>query len=202
VGATAQLVDIQRVQEPGRLSAATLAGLRESAERAAGDYSLMSWAGLVPEELLEQVAQLFAALSDAPRSEEQERPVWDARRMRERVNELRPRFGLREYSVAARHDASGDLAALTQLSVDPADPGWGHQQITAVTRKHRGHRLGLLVKTAMLEMLRTAEPQIERIDTWNAEANRYMIAVNEALGYRIIGQPVTRWRLEVSRLAP
>ncbi len=201
-GATPEFVDIQRVQDLGRLETSTLVALRESAERAAADYSLVSWTGLVPEELLEQVAQLFAALNDAPRSQDSEPGVWDARRVRERVNALRPRFGLREYSVAARHDASGELAALTQVAVDPADHGWGHQMITAVTRKHRGHRLGLLVKTAMLEALRISEPQIERIDTWNAEANRHMIAVNEALGYRIAGQPLTRWRLDVSRLAP
>ena len=49
---------------------------------------------------------------------------------------------MRNYTVAARHDGSGELEALTEISVDPADPGWGHQLFTAVTRKHRGHRLG------------------------------------------------------------
>jgi hypothetical protein len=83
------------------------------------------------------------------------------------------------------------------VAVDPADPGWGHQEITAVTGKHRGHRLGLLIKIAMLELLATAEPQLEKIDTWNAQDNRHMIAVNETLGYTILGQPVTRWRIDV-----
>ena len=59
----------------------------------------------------------------------------------------------------ARHDASGELAALSEVIVEPADPGWGHQAITAVTRKHRGHRLGLLVKVAMMDWLATAEPR-------------------------------------------
>ena len=31
---------------------------------------------------------------------------------------------------------------------------------TAVVRAHRGHRLGLLVKTAMLDLLAAAEPQL------------------------------------------
>ena len=69
---------------------------------------------------------------------------------------------------------------------------------TVVTRKHRGHRLGLLVKIAMLELLATAEPQLERIATWNAQANEHMIAVNEALGYTILGQPATHFRLDVA----
>ena len=94
--------------------------------------------------------------------------------------------------------ATGELAAFTEIAVDPADPGWGHQMLTGVTRAHRGHRLGLLVKIAMVEWLRAAEPTLERIQTWNAESNRYMIAVNEALGYTILGQPGTWWRLEVA----
>jgi hypothetical protein len=104
---------------------------------------------------------------------------------------------VRTYGVVARHDATGELAALTEVGVDPADPGWGHQMLTGVTRQHRGHRLGLLVKTAMAQWLITAEPTVERVQTWNAESNRYMIAVNEALGYTILGEPTTWWRLEV-----
>ena len=57
---------------------------------------------------------------------------------------------MHHYTVAGRHDATGELAALTEMAVDPADPGWGHQMFTAVT-KHRGHRLGLLMKIAMLD---------------------------------------------------
>ena len=57
------------------------------------------------------------------------------------------------------------------------------QLITAVVRKHRGHRLGLLVKAAMLDWLAEAEPGIGRIVTGNAAVNRWMIAINEALGF-------------------
>jgi RimJ/RimL family protein N-acetyltransferase len=80
------------------------------------------------------------------------------------------------------------MAALTVVTVDPDVPGWGHQQITAVTRQHRGHRLGLLVKAAMLEWLAETEPRLERIETYNAGSNQYMIAINEALGYAASGQ--------------
>jgi len=77
------------------------------------------------------------------------------------------------------------MAALTKVFIDPAEPAWGHQGITAVTRPHRGHRLGLLIKAALLEWLAGAEPLLERLETTNAEVNSYMIAVNEALGYRL-----------------
>jgi hypothetical protein len=40
----------------------------------------------------------------------------------------------------------------------------------------------------MLLWLDEVEPQVETVDTWNAESNRHMIAVNEALGYRAMGR--------------
>ena len=197
-GAEPGLVDVQRVMDVRAVSGERLARLRETAEQAAAGYSLVSWTGPVPEEFLERAAALYAAMNDAPHDPHIAPAAWDAQRVRERVNGLRPHYGLRTYSVAARHDATGELAALTEIAVDPADPGWGHQMLTGVTRAHRGHRLGLLVKIAMVEWLRAAEPTLERIQTWNAESNRYMIAVNEALGYTILGQPGNWWRLEVA----
>ena len=197
MGAEPGLVDVQRVMDVRAMGHEQLARLRETAEQAAAGYSLVSWTGPVPEEFLEQAAVLFAALNDAPHDPHVAPEVWDAQRVRERVNALRPHYGLRTYAVVAVKGDTGEPAALTEVAVDPADPGWGHQMLTGVTREHRGHRLGLLVKTAMVEWLRAAEPALERIQTWNAESNRYMIAVNEALGYTILGQPANWWRLEV-----
>jgi GNAT superfamily N-acetyltransferase len=201
VGAESGLVDIERLLELGKLEDGRLAGLREEAERHAAGYALVTWTGPVPEELIEQMVALYAALGDAPRDPDVERGKWDAQRVRERINGLRQHFGAREYAVAARHVATGEMAALTQVSIDPPDPAWGFQLITAVIAAHRGHRLGLLVKVAMLEWLATAEPQLERITTWNAEDNTHMIAVNEALGCTVFGAPATSWRLDVAGLA-
>ena len=67
-------------------------------------------------------------------------------------------------------------------------PEIGDQHDTAVVRAHRGHRLGLLLKAGMLLWLAEVEPQLETVDTWNAESNDHMIAVNEALGYRVMGR--------------
>jgi GNAT superfamily N-acetyltransferase len=198
MGAEPGLVDVQRVMDVRAMGDEQLARLRETAEQAATGYSLVSWTGLVPEDFLEQAAVLFAALNDAPHDPHIAPAVWDAQRVRERVNNLRPHYGLRTYGIAAVTSDTGEPAALTEVAVDPADPTWGHQMLTGVTREHRGHRLGLLVKVAMAEWLRTAEPQLERIQTWNAQSNRYMIAVNEALGYTILGQPANWWRLDVA----
>src|SRR5262249_58423149 len=80
----------------------------------------------------------------------------------------------------------GELVAITQLHVDPQTPDWGGQELTVVARAHRGHRLGLLVKVAMLELLAGREPRLERVVTGNADSNKYMIAINAELGYRVL----------------
>jgi GNAT superfamily N-acetyltransferase len=197
-GAKPVLVDIQRVLDVATLDQAKRARLREPAERAAAAYSLVSWIGPVPEEFMGQVATIYNAMGDAPHEPGDAAAEWDVQRIRERVNDLQPRYGMHDYAVAARHDDTGELAALTDVAVDPADPGWAHQVTTAVTRAHRGHRLGLLLKLAMMELLATTEPQLERIQTWNAESNEHMIAINDALGYAPFGAPGIWWQLEAT----
>ena len=124
-GAEPGLVEVQRVLDVGKLEKGKLARLRGPAERAAAAYSLVSWVGPIPEEFIEQAAVVYNAMNDAPRDAEIAPEDWDAQRVRERINDLRPRLGMRNYTVTARHDDTGELAALTEIAVDPADPGWG-----------------------------------------------------------------------------
>jgi GNAT superfamily N-acetyltransferase len=181
------LVDARRFLDLRKIPASRFAELRAEAAGHAAGYSLISWTGVTPAEELGRVAGVFNAMNDAPREEGWfEDDLWDADRVRDR-GDMQLRFaGNRGYSVAAVHAVTGEMAALTQLFVDPADPDWGHQGLTGVTRPHRGHRLGLLTKAAMLEWMATAEPQLEHIETNNAASNSYMIAVNEALGFELM----------------
>lgn len=161
-----------------------LAVLRAAAEPRAGGYSLVSWLGVTPGEYLDDVAELSAALADAPRDAGVEPEAWDAGRVAW-LDRAAIGAGLRLYSVGASHLASGRLAALTQLATDPEIPGWASQSITAVRPDHRGHRLGLLVKIAMLELLRDHEPTVRHVSTGNAAGNEHMIAINARLGFEI-----------------
>jgi GNAT superfamily N-acetyltransferase len=184
-GATAVLQDARRILDVGPDLHARLPGLRADAQSHAAGYSLHRWLGATPENLVAGACQLNAAMADAPHSDSYEWIDWDADRLR--AAEQRSAVqGTLEYSVAAIQDSTGDMAALTQVTVDPAGAlGWAYQQLTAVARPHRGHRLGMLLKVAMLEWLAEAEPQIRQIMTFNAVPNQYMIAVNEALGHRV-----------------
>jgi len=197
-GAEASLVDARRVQDLHKIAPGLVASLRATAAEAAAGYALVSWTGPTPEEHLDRVAAGFNAMNDAPHSADREDDIWDAQRVRDRADAAVREGCLRGYSVAAIAEATGEMAGLTQVFVDPEYPEWGHQGLTAVTRPHRGHRLGLLIKAAMLEWLATEEPKLERIATDNAATNKYMIAVNEALGYELLKPDEQSFQLMVS----
>ncbi len=183
-GAKPGLEDARRVLDVGPGLPGLLRRLRAQAEPHAGGYSLRRWSGQVPEDLVGPACSLYTAMEDAPHDEGVEPMRWDPARVRA-AEEREIAQGLRTYSVAAMQDASGEMAALTQVCVDPAVDGWAFQEITAVTRPHRGHRLGLLVKVAMLEWLTEREQQVRQIMTFNAVQNEHMVAVNAELGHRV-----------------
>lgn len=152
------------------------------------DYALERWAVPTPDERLEDLAAMAAAINDAPLDDlDYEDEVFTGDRMRayEVATEGR---GERMYRLIARHLPTDALAAQTVVTVSVEDPTWGDQHDTSVTRAHRGHRLGLLLKADMMRWLRDAEPQLARIDTWNAESNDHMIGVNKVLGYQVMGR--------------
>ncbi|HEY3735098.1 MAG TPA: GNAT family N-acetyltransferase [Streptosporangiaceae bacterium] len=198
VGAKVGITDARRVLDLADIPDGHLAALRRRAEAAARGYSLLSWVGPTPEEHLEQVAAVSSALEDAPHVTGLTSEIFDASRIRMEDERAATR-GLRSYTVVARCDQSGELAALSHLDVDPARPGWGYQELTAVTRPHRGHKLGLLVKLAMLDLLAEAEPDVQHIYTGNADGNTHMIAINAELGFRIQSH-WSVWLLDLAHL--
>jgi RimJ/RimL family protein N-acetyltransferase len=195
-GARAGIQEVRRVLGVDADLLARVAGLRSSAEQHAAGYSLRSWSGLTPDGLLEAATGLHNAMEDAPHDASFEPLRWDADRLRkEEQQDLAA--GMRVYSVAALANDSGEMAALTQVFVDPDQADWGYQGLTAATRAHRGNRLGMLVKTAMLQQLSELEPRISAVETGNAASNKYMIAVNEQLGFRIT-DTFQNWEIEVA----
>jgi GNAT superfamily N-acetyltransferase/RimJ/RimL family protein N-acetyltransferase len=183
-GATMGIAEVLRQLRVDDRLRASLGSLRAEAERNAAGYTVRSWVGATPPQHLADAARVSEAMADAPRDDGMEHEAEDADRIKA-LEELRIAAGLRSYAVAAWHDQTGEMAALTQLGTEPGSPGWGFQGLTAVLRAHRGHRLGLLVKVAMLQLLTTHEPDVQRILTGNASANKHMIAINEQLGFEV-----------------
>lgn len=152
------------------------------------DYVLERRTAPTPDDELDQLAVMAAAINDAPTDElDIEDEVFTAERMKAYEVASLARKQL-FYRVVARHLPTGDLAGQTVVVVESERPEIGHQHDTSVVRSHRGHRLGLLLKADMLRWLADAEPQLVSIDTYNAESNDQMIGVNELLGYRIMGR--------------
>jgi RimJ/RimL family protein N-acetyltransferase len=174
-----------------------VAALRRDALPHAADYEFLSWEGATPEEHIDGVVRVHAAMADAPRDEGVEPWTMDAEQIRQ-VDQTIADQGLGIYTVVARNSGSGEFAALTQIAVDPTLPEWALQQVTAVAPAHRGHRLGLLVKIEMLDLLARKRPTTRRILTGNAGLNAHMIAINEQLGY-YISDVYRSWELDIGQ---
>jgi len=198
LGAQQRLVGTFSVLRLGAIPPGHLTDLRRKAAAAAAGYSLVSWEGPTSEHRLTDVAALLGIEADAPRAAGEEPQGWDAARVRAADQRLADQ-GWRFYSLAARAERAGTLVAITQLGVDPLDPGWGIQSLTAVAGPHRGHRLGLLVKVAMLELLAAHEPHLSQILTLSAEGNEHMIAINTELGFTVLERQLS-WELNTVRI--
>jgi GNAT superfamily N-acetyltransferase len=197
LGARYRMTGVFPVLRLGSIPAGHLAALRAKAEFASPRYSLLTWDGATPEDRLDAVVGLYQTEEDAPVPAGEQAQHWDAARVRADDQRVAGQ-GLRFYTVAAQAEPGGELVAITQLGVDPAQPAWGMQELTAVTRPHRGHRLGLRVKVAMLDLLAEREPQVTHILTKNADGNEHMIAINAELGFEVLEREPS-WQLEISR---
>ena len=164
---------------------------------AGADYRVHHWVDHTPPEWLEDMALLHTRMStDAPTAglDEPEDVVTVERLLAmEEAHAASPRSML---TAAAEHVPSGRLAGFTSLSVPIESDRAVHQDDTLVLREHRGHRLGMLLKIANLVHLQRERPGHPSVVTFNAEENRYMLDVNEAVGFEPMGYEGA-WRLDL-----
>ena len=150
------------------------------------DYEIVTWVDRAPDHLVEGVAQLVGRMStDTPRGDlSWESEVWDASRWREKEDDAF--HSGRGRLAAGAVNRSGRLVAFTDIGIWKQQPTVAEQWNTIVDPDHRGHRLGLVVKIANLRHLRREIPGALRLETWNANENTRMIAINELLGFQIV----------------
>jgi GNAT superfamily N-acetyltransferase len=164
--------------------------LHEEAVRRSAGYELVRIAGTTPDHLLADVAKMTEAINDAPIDGfDVEDEVYTPDRV-SGFEHAQLAHQRRIYRLLARERATGALAGHTMIGVQSLRPGYGDQYDTSVLRSHRGHRLGLLLKIAMLKWLAEVEPQLRVLDTWNAVSNAHMVAVNDILGYRVVAYSI------------
>ncbi|MDT0210497.1 GNAT family N-acetyltransferase [Curtobacterium sp. BRD11] len=169
--------------------ASVVRALHDRATTAAGPaYRVHTWTGATPERWLDDLALLHTRMStDAPEGDMPEpEDVWTA----DRVRETEEQFAVGPHTmltVAVEHIASTTLAGFSQIKI-PADPARAVMQWdTLVLREHRGHRLGRLLKVVGIETVERDFPGRPSIVTSNAEENRPMLDVNEAVGFVGVG---------------
>ncbi|CAN5238641.1 GNAT family N-acetyltransferase [soil metagenome] len=162
-----------------------LLGLAATAADKHQDYQIVTFTGSVPEEILVSFAALDALVdSEAPTGElemEPDTPDPDGIRHSERLwaGQKRAMWG------AVALTSTGEVVAMTQMIQRSGAPDSIAQSGTIVRRDHRGHRLGLAVKTANLLQIRDG---FTEVTTWNAASNDHMVAVNDLLGFTVIEQ--------------
>ena len=181
------LVDVQRdLRLPVPESALAALAAEAAAHHAA--YTLRSWVGPVPDDILDSYAVLVASLPvEAPVGELHLEPeAVDVEHLRDREATL-SRQGRTRYNTVALA-ADGQVAAFTDIVSSEHEGRRAFQWGTLVRRQDRGHRLGLAVKVANLALVQRERPDLTRVTTYNAEVNTHMIGVNQRLGF----QPVER----------
>lgn len=196
-GARAVLFEVRRVLDLRSIDDERLARLATEAGQHAVGYSLVQWVDRAPDEVVVDLAALKGRMStDVPLED----MVWDAEAYdvaRVRANEdSAVKRRRRVVATAVRHDASGRLVGYTDIGVNLDRPRVAYQWDTIVSPTHRGHRLGMLMKVANLDLLRRTVGGVEIVNTWNAAVNEHMIAVNEAMGFRP-AELERQWQLDV-----
>ena len=183
------LEQVERISRLGLDSGTDFAGrFAQAREKAGARYAVETWTGRCPEHLVGDYARLRQKMStDAPMGNlEWEEEAWDVERVRE-SEAAHEAAGMDLLCCAVRDLSSGALAGHTILAVSRDQPQAAMQDDTLVLHAHRGHSLGMLLKTANLRRLQRERPRVQRVYTWNAEENRHMLRINEDLGFRAAG---------------
>ena len=186
LGAGYRLGQVARVSKLSLPADAEL--LRErfaaASDSAGAEYRVVHWIDRTPDEWVSGVAELNTRMStDAPIGEmaEDEDP-WDDARVRA-DDELAAGSPEQLLVAGVVHVPSGRLVGFNELSVPVRVDRPVGQEDTLVLSEHRGHRLGMLLKVANLLRLEEVAPGHPSVITFNAEENRHMLSVNEAVGF-------------------
>jgi GNAT superfamily N-acetyltransferase len=160
-------------------------------------YRVVQWVDVAPEELVDGCAYLLGRMTiDAPMGEmDYEQEKWDAARYREKEAAAMSR-NRRRTATAVVHESTGQVAGITDIGTNRDRHAIAYQWDTIVDPDHRGHRLGMVLKTWNHAFLTEQVPGVTHINTWNAASNTFMVAVNDALGFEI-AEKWSEWQLDL-----
>ena len=158
--------------------------LLAEATTASEGYRVVQWFAPTPAEFVDGYAWMKSRMvTDAPAAGlEFDEETWDAARIA-RHDSIYTDSGRPLLVTAAQHIDTGELCAFNELVIGKDRTEASHQEDTLVLKGHRGHKLGTLVKCAGLLTWRDFAPESPRVITYNAEEDRPMLDINEAIGF-------------------
>ncbi len=161
------------------------AWIDQAAPRHTG-YTIETYVGAVPDELVESLCVLLGLLAvDAPTGAvDFEEEAMTPQRYAEMVSRTDAMGRARYETVALTPDRQVVAQSTLAVSRDggPTVFQWG----TFVHREHRGHSLGLATKAVNLRAVQEAYDGKEVVVTQNAETNDHMVSINVLMGFRPI----------------
>ena len=160
-------------------------------------YRVVQWFDRAPDDVVDGLAYLLHRMVlDAPMGDMDYEPEkWDAARYRDSEDSAMRRNRTR-FTTIVVHEESGEVAGLTEIGLNRDRPQVGYQWNTIVDPRHRGKKLGMVLKSWNHKAVVDAVPDLRWVNTWNATSNSFMIDVNEALGFRI-AEKWTEWQLDL-----
>lgn len=161
--------------------------IADGERRSGASYALRYWSGRTPSDLLDTMANAREHMAlDVPAGGlHVDAEHWSASRVENRDGQF-VASGETPLGVAAIHLESGTIAGYSELILTDGKQ-IAEQYDTLVLADHRGHGLGMRLKSANLQRLIDLAPERARVYTWNADENRYMLAINDRLGFQVVG---------------
>lgn len=164
------------------------------------DYELWRCTGPYPPESYAAIAEAQNIMNTAPRDDlDRSDIIFTADHVAHR--EATQDFDhCTRWAHFIRHRTSGALVGLSRVYMWRDWEGMVEQGDTAVHPDHRGRGLGKWLKASMVRYLLDERPGATRIRTGNAFSNGPMVAINEALGFRVT-RTRTHWQVDLRQAA-
>lgn len=172
--------------------------VREWAAISPAGYRLERIDGTVPDQLMSAYLQAANGMNDAPRGDI---AFGDWKLTEKKVRDREDWFrkaGIQWWLIVAVHDETGEGAGFTEVTYDPKVAHAVYQQGTATTPAHRGHRIGIWMKAAMLDRVVRERPGARFIWTGNANTNAQMLGINTQLGFKVAWSQIL-WQVPLAQ---
>ncbi len=147
-------------------------------------YRLISWRGVVPDELAQTFTDARTGMNDAPSGDiAYGDDPWDVERTQYAAQVIEQR-GDHLITVAAVDESSSAIVGFTELVVPSDGKGDAQHYGTAVLPGHRGHGLALWMKAEQILQTRRDFPDLDALLTDTVDTNTPMRRINAQLGYQ------------------